>query len=642
MCNRFTLLFISLCLAGLHLQLAGKELPLETFFRQAQYLSVKLSPDGKSIAVLTPQKGRQNLLVVDLAGRKGNLLTSFEDQDVTNFHWANNQRLLFSTGNLQESWSEARWGGLFGINRDGSDARIFVPTLRQQVDKGQFIYRYASFCCRIDNNDKEVLVAANERNQQQPDVYRMNVYNGKKELLTFDSPGRVVRWWPDRSGTVRLAGTSQDGKWRTYYREGENSSWAMLSEYRLRDEMVTPLTFGPDNKTLYVTSNIGRDKRAVYTYDIPSRKVKELIFAHDQYDIDNLLFDAKDKKLVGVSYEADRPTIHWLDAGWKKMQERIDQALPGRVNLLSRDTGGDNFFIASFSDRHPVAWYLFDAQKNRLEEIASSRPEVNPELMTETKLVSIKSRDGLDLPAFLTLPRESAGKNLPLVVVAPGNIFVRTHWGFNPEVQFLASRGYAVLQPQLRGSNGFGKKFLEAGYKELGGKMVDDLVDATRWAINLGIADKKRVCVYGQTIGGYIALLASIRAPDLYRCAISYGGLTNADLIITTLRKINALDFTETDLKEMIGDPVKDKELFRRTSPLENAGKINAAVLLAYGGEDHLVPNEQSTALRRALERADKPVEWLYKSDEGHIFGKPNNRIEFYSRMENFLKKHLL
>jgi len=622
------------------------DIPIEAFFRHSEFLSLAMSPDGRKVAALVPVEGRYNLAVLDLADRNKALVVTRERvRDVVAFWWINDHRLLFSLGDLvEEPGFQRDAGGLLAINADGSEFRVLSPTLGYQVREGAFVLRRASIFRILstpENPTDDILVQANERNARYADVYRMNARTGAKTLLTFDSPGNVVRWVVDHDHAVRAAVSfdEKDG-YTSWYRDAADAPWRKLNEFRRDRTGYSPVDFDGDNRTLLVASNVGRDKTAIYRLDVDKAALGEIVVGHEAVDVSSgLIYDRAKKMHVGITINADKPETYWFDAEWATAQKLADTALPGTFNTLARREGGRRYLVTSRSDTQPVFWSLLDLDARTLSPLASSREWIKPEQMSEMKPVRIKARDGLEIPMYLTIPRGSSGKNLPMVVHPHGGPWSRDSWGFDPQVQFLASRGYAVLQPNFRMSTGFGGRHFRAGFRQWGLAMQDDVTDATQWAISEGIADPKRICIFGASYGGYAALMGIIKTPELFRCAIDYVGVTNLqDLFTNRYWATSVLDYT---LPVRLGDPVADKEMLARNSPVNLADRIDRPLLMAYGGLDINVLPEQGEAMRRALDRANRKYEWMYKQSEAHGYFALENRIEFYAKVEAFLKQHI-
>ena len=356
---------------------------------------------------------------------------------------------------------------------------------------------------------------------------------------------------------------------------------------------------------------------------------------------DGLIFDRRKNRVVGLGYQADRPGFVWFDDEWARLQKAIDDALPGRVNAISRaDTRA---LVTSYSDTDPGTFYLFDIEHRKLEYLATRRPQIKPEAMPARLPVRYAARDGLEIPAYLTLPKGKAPKDLPLVVVVHGGPYVHgATWAWSAEPAYLASLGYAVLEPAFRGSTGWGSKLFLAGWKQWGFAMQDDLDDGMDWLVSRGIVDPKRTCIMGGSYGGYAVMMGLARDPDRWRCGINFVGVTDINLMFDIAWSDFAYsDFIRYTAKDMIGDPDKDAARLKAASPLENAARIKAPVLMVYGAQDRRVPLVFGEKMRDALRARGTPVEWEVYSDEAHGFLLEKNRYDFYGRVATFLEHQL-
>ena len=425
-----------------------------------------------------------------------------------------------------------------------------------------------------------------------------------------------------------------------------------IEEFDNRIYSIEPLAFDFDHRTLYVRSNKDRNKAALFKYDLDKRAIGELVAESENFDIGLMRFDSSKQKLVGIDTGIGGSVstlsgVKWLDPDWDRVQQIVDSALPGRSNRLS--WGGKvphRVLVTSSSDTYPGGYFLLDTRTNKMERVAERRAWVDEERMPPMRRVQYAARDGLMIPAMLTLPKSAGGKsakNLPLVVDIHGGPHAPgVYWGYNETAQFLSSRGYAVLQPSFRGSTGYGRKFLEAGYKQWGLAMQDDITDGVLWAIKQGYADPKRVCLMGASYGGYATLYGLIKEQGMFRCGIAAVAVTDLDLLFNvswsdTFRS----DGAQASMKERIGDPKADADAFKKISPLYQADKVSAPVLLFFGSDDRRVPLIHGEKFKAALDTHKKPYEWVVYTAEGHGFNKRENRIDYWQRVEIFLGKHL-
>jgi dipeptidyl aminopeptidase/acylaminoacyl peptidase len=400
---------------------------------------------------------------------------------------------------------------------------------------------------------------------------------------------------------------------------------------------------------LYVISGAGRDKSALFAYDVGTGKVAPRPLVDlEEYDFSGTLV-TNASKLLGVRYTVDSEAVAWFDQAMKAAQDTVDKLLPGRVNALSVGVRSETPFVLveSWSDRQPPVLLLFNRDTGKLSKVGDSRPAIAAARMGTQDLVRVKARDGRAIPTWLTMPAKANGKGrqLPTVVLVHGGPYVRGgEWGWDAERQFLASRGYLVLEPEYRGSTGYGAAHFRAGWKQWGLAMQDDIADATRWAIAEGMADPKRICIAGASYGGYAALMGLVRNPALYRCAIDWAGVTDIDLLYTGdwTRDSDTSDaYKRYGMPALVGDRVADAAQFAATSPLKQAARITQPLLLAYGGADRRVPLYHGRKFYDAVKQTNKNVEWVVYEDEGHGWTLVETRVDFWGRVEKFLGRHI-
>jgi dipeptidyl aminopeptidase/acylaminoacyl peptidase len=614
----------------------------EPFFQNANYREMRLSPSGKYLGALVPAAGRIRLVVIDVEAKATQIAGALQDDDIDWFEWVNDDRLVFSAIDLQAGLGEQRGEGLFGVNRDGRDFRILAPTIKGQMNRNQFVYRYARLLTVLNDGTDDILVVSNESDARHPDVYRMNTRTGRKTLKSFNKPGDIVTWVADQKGAIRAAVEHEKGTtFRVFWRPDEDSKWVRIAETGLRDPAFVPIAFDADG-TMLVTSNTGRDTWAIYRYDTDKKALGELVAAHPQVDLTgSLTIDARTHRIVGLTYQAGRPGTVWFDEEWARLQKSIDAALPNRMNALSR--AGARTLVTSYSDTDPGSYYLLDNEKRRLEYLGARRNLVKPEEMPTRQPVRYAARDGLEIPAYLTLPKGREPKRLPLVLLVHGGPWVHgASWAWSADAAYLAALGYAVLEPAFRGSTGWGSRLYAAGWGQWGLAMQDDLNDGMDWLVSQGIVDPGRACIMGASYGGYAVMMGLARDAARWRCGINLAGVTDINLMFDiTWSDYSDSDFIRYTAKEMIGDPDKDAAKLKASAPLYNAAKIKAPVLMAYGGQDRRVPLVFGEKMRDALKAQGTSVDWIVYSEEGHGFLLEKNRYDLYGRVASFLAEHL-
>jgi dipeptidyl aminopeptidase/acylaminoacyl peptidase len=469
---------------------------------------------------------------------------------------------------------------------------------------------------------------------------------GRRSPIEMNKPdsGKGESWVVDREGVPRVLVLSAAGEHRkVYYRAGADAPWGKVEEFATSDASKwAPVAIADDGRTLYVASWVDRDKAAIARFDPATGKFVEVLAEHPQVDLGAVVL-GQDGNPLGVRYNADRVGAAWFDETYAKLQAGLDKALPDTVNIISGSQDRERFLVFSYSDVSPGTFYLFDAKARKLEWLADSRPWIDPKKLSHMQAVRYKARDGLEIPAYLTIPNGSSGKNLPMVVMVHGGPWVEGDgWSYNPEVQFLASRGYVVLQPNFRGTTRYGWKHFSSSFKQWGLAMQDDVSDGVLWAVAQGVADPKRVCIYGASYGGYATMMGLAKTPELYKCGIDYAGVTDLALFASaTWADFSFSTNLDYGMKTMMGDILADPARLKATSPVELASRIKVPVLMAYGSSDVRVIPEHGFRMKAALERNGNPPQWMFIEGEGHGFRDSKNVAAFYGAMEKFLDTNI-
>ncbi len=625
--------------------------PIGHFYANRVFSSASLSPNARFLAVrFGADKQRYRLAVVDLVANKIKVVAAMSYADVASFHWINDNRLIYTTSDTRLAPGKKRHApGLFAINKDGTDLRELISTGGETSDARTLSPNHQFVGDTGAQNSDSIYIykgnSAREGEYAPPTLLKLDTKTGLTESVR--RPPNSGSWLLDYKGEPRLTVATKDdvstvvmleanGEWRTL---------ASFNPYLGGDGAFTPLDFGPDG-TMYVSSNRGGDKQALYSFDLKTNKLSDApLLALEDYDFSgNLVFN--DKKLIGINYLSDASATAWLDPAMKAMQDKVDALLPNTVNRISvaRRAEIPWVLVMSYSDRQPGKFNLYNTETGKLNFVGDSMPHLNIAEMAEQEAVRVKARDGLVVPAWLTLPNASR-KNLPMVVLVHGGPYVRGgSWGWNRDAQFLASRGYAVIEPEFRGSTGFGTKHYKAGWKQWGLAMQNDIADVTKWAIAQGIADPKRICIAGASYGGYATLMGLVNDPDLFKCGVNWVGVTDLDLLagghwsgVSDL----GTGYLKYGMPVLIGDPVKDAEQFKKTSPIHQAARITQPLLLAYGALDVRVPLYHGKKFREAVEAHNKNVEMIIYDDEGHGWSVPENHVDFWGKVEKFLDQHI-
>jgi dipeptidyl aminopeptidase/acylaminoacyl peptidase len=601
------------------------QIPLRDFFKNPESSAYQLSPNGNYLSYLAPFNKRMNIHVKNVATQEITRITELKDRDVAGYMWVTNERLIY----VRDFGGDENYH-ILAVNIDGSN----------DVDLTPFESVKAGLIDDLENDDDHVLVSLNTRNPQFFDPYRLNIHTGELTILA-ENPGHISSWMTDHDGKLRLATATDGVNTSLLYRKTEADEFQNVLTTNFR-ESVSPLFFTFDNEYIFASSNLGRDKSAIVLFDIEKGVEIEELFSHDEVDVGGLSYSRKRKVLTTISYTTWKRQAHFFDEERANLQKRLEKYLGDyEITISSANKAEDTFLVRTYSDRSLGAYYIYFQNEDRLEKISEVSPWLDENELAEMKPIQYQSRDGLTIHGYLTLPKGGTAKNLPVVVNPHGGPWARDGWGFNPEIQFLANRGYAVLQMNFRGSVGYGRAFWEASFKQWGLAMQDDVTDGVNWLIKQGIADKEKVAIYGGSYGGYATLAGITLTPDLYACAVDYVGVSNLFTFMETIPPY--WEQFRQMLYEMVGNPdnVVDNVRMKATSPVFLIDEIKAPLLIAQGANDPRVAQAESDQMVAALQKNGIDVEYLLKTDEGHGFRNEENRFEFYEAMESFLSKYL-
>ena len=598
-------------------------IPMEDFFKNPEIAGFSISPNGNFLAFVKPWERRMNVYVREIATGTEKRITSATERDIAGFMWKGSDRIVFAQDVGGDENFHVYITDLKGANTQ--DLTPFEKVRAMIVDD-------------LEEDPQHILIELNRNNPEVFDVYRCDINSGDLELIA-ENPGNITGWITDHNGKLRAA-IETDGVNETFlYRANESEDFRRLITTNFR-ETFSPAMFDYDNKFMYVVSNLSRDKDAIYKFDPDENKLLDLIFEHPEVDVDGILHSKKKKKITAITYVTDKLNYKFLDADREEIQKTLEEFFPGfELAVTDYDDDETKFIVRTYSDNSRGTYYFYNRNDNSLSKLADLSPWLKSENLAHMQPVKFQSRDGLDIHGYLTLPLGVASKDLPLVVIPHGGPSERDSWGFDSEAQFLANRGIAVLQVNFRGSTGYGKEFWQAGFKQWGRKMQDDITDGVLWAVSQGIADKSRLAIYGGSYGGYAALAGATFTPDLYACAVSYVGPSN---LFTLLESIPPYwePYREMEYEE-IGDPIKDKQLLHDVSPVFHAQNIKIPLFVAQGANDPRVNKAESDQIVEAVRKAGKDVVYMVKDNEGHGFQNEENRFDFYREMESFFKKHL-
>ena len=598
-------------------------IPMEDFFRNPEKSSFNISPNGNHIAYMKPWKSRMNVFVMDMITKKEARLTSSQERGIYGFAWLTNKRI----GYIKDEGGNENMH-FYAVNIDKSN----------EIDLTPFENVQARIIDDLEDDPNHIIIGLNKRNPQIHDPYRINVNDGKMDMIA-ENPGNISEWMTDHDGKLRIAITSDGVNTSILHRASESEKFESIltTDFKVS---VSPLFFTFDNKNLYVASNRGRDKSAVFKFDLNNAQEEKLIFEHDEVDVSGLMYSRKRKVLTGVNYTVAKNEMTFFDTWREDIQQKLEENLPGyEVGITSFSEDEAKAVVVTYSDKSRGTYYYYDIDKNKLTELGKASPWLNEEDMSDMKPVQYRSRDGLVINGYLTLPKGTNGKNLPVIVNPHGGPWHRDSWGYKSEIQFLANRGFAVFQMNFRGSTGYGREFWEKSFKQWGKSMQDDISDGVNWLIDEGIANPDRIAIYGASYGGYATLAGLTFTPDLYACGIDYVGVSSLFTFMESMPPY--WELYRKMLYEMVGHPDKDKELLASASPLLHIDKIKVPLFIAQGANDPRVKKSESDQIVEALQNAGIDVPYMVKNDEGHGFYNEENQFDFYREMEIFLNKHL-
>ncbi|MEJ6001528.1 alpha/beta hydrolase family protein [Paucibacter soli] len=628
--------------------------PLEDFFRKPQIAAPKLSPNGQHLAVqVAGSDGVVRLAVIDLLTLDPpKVVAGFSDADVQRHEWVNDQRLVFNVSVAQNGTSPQLDPGLWAVNRDGGEFRPLIKPVShfiqaasnladRRLDRNWALHSVA------DDGSDDVFVLrypwSSEPDSVGVGLARLNTRTGKLTSLAGGAPSHVTSWVLDSDGKPAALTAMQNGRYLSYLRDaaGHWQRWQEGEAYQ--QSFDHPVWFGPEGQALVQTSRSGF--QALYRLDRKTlQREAEPLISLQGYDFNgSLVYDKQAGKLLGLHYETDASGSVWLHPQMKAAQASIDARLTGTVNHIhcNRCLTSPRWVVSASSDRQPTSYYLYTPEQERLEPLSASRPWIKPAEMGLRDMHRIKARDGLELPVLVTQPAGKAQGARPAVLLVHGGPYLRgTHWTWEPMAQFLASRGYVVIEPEFRGSTGFGSAHFRAGWKQWGLAMQDDLADALQWSVQQGLVDPKRVCIAGASYGGYATLMGLIKQPELYRCGVNWVGVTDIELLYSIHWSDLGDEWKGYGMPVLVGDRDKDAAQLRATSPLQRAAELKRPLLMAYGAEDRRVPVEHGRKFKNALHQGQE-LEWVVYDDEGHGWRQLKTQQDFWGRVERFLARHL-
>jgi dipeptidyl aminopeptidase/acylaminoacyl peptidase len=598
-------------------------IPLDVLFGNPKNVAPALSPDGKLISYIAPDSGVMNVWIRTVGLKDDRPVTTDRNAGILMHTWSRDSGYIIY---LQDKDGDENFH-IFSVNVDSLKERDLTPYPGVQALP---VMSHAKF-------PDEYLFTMNQRDRRFMDLYRLNLKTGE-HTLEEENPGNIAEWIVDMDFKVRaIWDIRPDGGHRLLLREPDGSS-RVVAEFPVEDEEIGPHGVVREGRFLYFSDSRGHDTSRLVEIDLETGDSTELA-SDENFDTGNPMLNAETFLAYAVSVYGERKDWRILDPAVKPVFEEAMKIQEGELAMLRPDKAQKRWLAAFTKDDGPVSYHIMDRDTHETTFLFHHRPELENMTLAKMESHSFPSRDGLTLHAYLTLPHGLPRENLPMVLNVHGGPAHRDTWGYNPEAQWFANRGYACLQVNFRGSTGYGKRFLRAGDREWGGKMHDDLIDAVGWAVASGFADPKRIAIYGASYGGYAALAGATFSPEVFRCSVSMCGPSN---LLTFLNSIPPYwEAHKQEIYTRVGHPEKDEELMRLRSPLFHLDKIQCPMLIAQGANDPRVVQAESEQIVSALQEKGHPVEYLLFEDEGHGFAKEENRLSFYRAVDRFLARHL-
>ncbi len=640
---------------------AAAQLPPAAFYANPAIEKASLSPSGRWLALQTAAGGGRSAVAIfdTVAWKPAGVAARFSDADIGEFHWVNDDRLVLSIEDRNRGGGDQRWWpGLWSVNRDGSDLRLLVEPSASLITSMRRIGReplpFNHELLHVPGNGgQEVIVGEFKFNGAYELVEiiakRLNIETGRAHTLASGAPDNVRRWLFDAAGEPRLVTTRKQGRGAYHWRDMTTGRWRVLAEFDVLNPPYLPRWVGAEG-SLYVSVSSGAEGTLVLkTLDMATGQPQaDALVSTPGFDFTgHALAETSGGRTLGIRTVTDAETTVWFDERLKALQAEADKRWPGLINRLNCrrcDSPDMAVLMVSFSDLEPGQYWVYRAATREWRPLGERRPGISARLMGMTDLVRVRARDGLPLPVWITRPAGAAKGPLPTVVLVHGGPWVRGRdWAWSDDAQFLASRGYLVIEPEFRGSAGYGQRLYRAGFKQYGRAMQDDLVDVQAWAVQKGLTDPDRVCIAGASYGGYAALMGLARDPSLYRCGVAWVAVTDPRLLFQWSRVSDiSTEARLHTLPELLGDPVADKAMLESVTPVLLAERIHAPLFMAFGADDRRVPLVHGQRMREALMAAGRPPEeWVVYTGEGHGWFKLETRLDFARRLEAFLARHL-
>ena len=603
------------------------------FAKRERFRNLLLSPDGQRLLARVNAAGKDKLGIVDIATGKVMTLPMPPTGELAKYRWAGNDRILFSIGSAVPWYGSIAFATRLMVMDVATQSTRFVGKRNEGLEGDDILY--------VDPAGGWVLLQIQRTVYEYPSVYRVDLGTNAMTKVV-DARDSVWEWYADESGVVRAGVGARGKRWFMLYRRGPEDKFQPIVRARIGDENAAyeALHFAYGSDDGYILSNEKTGRYALYKFNYATRETGELVFESPTNDITSMLLSDDGRGVRAAYYTDDRDRVHWFDPELKARQSEIDTALKNRENwIVSRSRDNKRMLVWTGASNDPGSYYLYMPEAGVMRRLARINDQLQPAQLAPTQYVKYAARDGLEIPAFLTLPKGRPAKGLPLIVLPHGGPYgIRDTLSYDPHVQFLANRGYAVLQPNYRGSESYGDAFYKKGEGEWGRRMQDDLDDGMDWLVKQGIADAKRVCIVGASYGGYAALWGATRNPERYRCAASLAGVSDLRRQLAYQTDFLISRRYRKDWRTIVqGAAEFDLD---SVSPLKQIDRLTVPVMIAHGDADQRVPYAQSSLYAAALTKAGKPHEFHTYAGEGHDFESPDSVKGWLDRLDAFLKRH--
>ena len=596
-------------------------IPRSVLFGNPERSEPAISPDGTQLAYLAPVNGVLNVWIRTLGQNDDRPITNDTNRGIHAVLWQyDNKHILYALdANGDENWH------IYQTEISSKQTKSLTPF--EKVQAGIVAYEW-------DKADT-LLVQMNQRDEALFDIHRLDLTTGKLELDT-ENPGDVAAWYADNDLKVRAAQVmTEDGSTIIRVRNDVNSPWRELMQWGPDETFGGVFGFTPDNQKVWIATSLDANAARLLEVDIESGAQK-VIASDPQFDVSGMEQQPKTNRLQAARFIKQRVSYEFLDPELRADYERLQQAFSGDIVRISRSLDDAKWIVTYSRDNGPTTWFLYDRAAKKASLLFSARPDLEKYQLSNMQPIEYTARGGMTIYGYLTVPEGAAGRALPMVLLVHGGPWHRDVWGYNPWAQWLSNRGYAVLQPNFRGSTGYGKQYINAGDRQWAGAMHTDLLDAKDWAVKQGVAEPEKVCIMGGSYGGYATLAALAFSPEAFSCGIDIVGPSNLNTLLATIPPYWSTMVAA--LHKRMGD---NEEFLNTQSPIFKAQQMKAPLLIGQGANDPRVKKAESDQIASAIRANGQPVEYYCFPDEGHGFVRPENDTAFNAAVERFLAKYL-